>query len=88
MLDKLKLTDVIMWLEVSNMESPTTVRDIEELIKAQVQESLNLDYKRSNSISNKSRAEIAKDVSAFANSDGGLIIYGVEEKDHLPVKID
>lgn len=88
MLDKLKLTDIVVWLEVWDMESPTTVRDIEELIKAQVQESLNLDYKRSSSISNKSRAEIAKDVSAFANSDGGLIIYGVEEKDHFPVKID
>ena len=32
--------------------------------------------------------EIAKDVSAFANSDGGCIIYGIEEDKHLPKKID
>jgi predicted HTH transcriptional regulator len=62
------------------MELPKTVEDIQKLIGTQVQESLNLDYKRSSSISNKARAEIAKDASAFANSDGGLIIYGVEEK--------
>lgn len=70
------------------MELPKTVENIQKLIRTQVQESLNLDYKRSSSISNKARAEIAKDVSAFANSDGGLIIYGVEEKEHLPVRID
>lgn len=71
------------------MELPTTVRDVEKLINVQVQESLNLDYKDSRSLSNsKARAEIAKDVSAFANADGGLIIYGVEEKGHLPIRID
>lgn len=70
------------------MELPITVEDVEKLIQAEAQESLNLDYKRSNSIGNDKRAEIAKDVSAFANSDGGLIIYGVEENGHLPIGID
>ncbi|MDB6134692.1 MAG: Divergent domain protein [Verrucomicrobiales bacterium] len=34
----------------------------------------------------KYRAELTKDVSAFANSGGGLLIYGIEEdtKTHLP----
>src|SRR5205823_5737014 len=52
------------------------------------QESLHLDYKDSRAIDSSKFAEIAKDVSAFANSDGGLIIYGVQEKDHLPIGKD
>ena len=30
----------------------------------------------------KKKNEIAKDVSAFANSDGGIIIYGISEIGH------
>jgi len=66
------------------------INDVESLIKNQVQENLNLDYKRSMSLENneKNKNEISKDVSAFANSDGGKIIYGVIEKNHLPKEID
>lgn len=66
------------------------MNDIESLIKNQVQESLNLDYKRTKSLENNdhNKNEISKDVSAFANSDGGTIIYGVIEKNHIPEKID
>ncbi len=69
---------------------PTTKEEIEKLIKVQVQESLHLDYKQSEAIADNKRAEIAKDVYAFANSDGGLIVYGVvEDKEkRLPEKID
>jgi len=70
------------------MMPPSTISEIERLIRDQVQENIHLDYKASKAISQKSRDEIAKDVSAFANSDGGVLIYGVEEKDHLPVRID
>lgn len=70
------------------MNLPETIKDIERFIEARVQESINLGYKRSNSVDDKKRAEIAKDVSAFANSDGGLLIYGVEEQEHLPIKMD
>jgi predicted HTH transcriptional regulator len=31
---------------------------------------------------------LAKDASAFANADGGLLIYGVVEKGHIPVSVD
>lgn len=66
------------------------INDVESLIKNQVQENVNLDYKRSISLENneKNKNEISKDVSAFANSNGGKIIYGVEEENHLPKEID
>lgn len=63
---------------------------IEGLIRGKIQESLYLDYKRSESLENTEhcKKEISKDVSAFANSDGGKIIYGVIEEGHIPKKID
>lgn len=66
------------------------INDVESLIRNQVQENINLDYKRSISLENneKNKTEISKDVSAFANSNGGIIIYGVKEKNHLPEEID
>lgn len=70
------------------LDLPTTVADIDRLIADEVQESLHLDYKDSRAIDSSKFTEIAKDVSAFANSDGGLIIYGVQEKGHLPVSKD
>jgi len=70
------------------MNVPVKREDLELLIQQQVQESLHLDYKSSASLSKSGQKEIPKDVSAFANSDGGMIIYGIEESGHLPVRID
>ena len=70
------------------MNPPETVEDLELFIKKEVQESINLDYKDSRAVSKKKRHEIAKDVSAFANSDGGILIYGITEEQYLPTKID
>jgi hypothetical protein len=69
---------------------PKTIGEVESLIRHQIQESIHLDYKASPALSPEKTNEIAKDVSAFANSDGGILIYGVEEdKDrHVPLKID
>jgi predicted HTH transcriptional regulator len=69
---------------------PVNLADIESLVRNKVQESIHLDYKASPALDPKKSDEIAKDVSAFANSDGGLLIYGVEEDkaSHLPVQID
>jgi predicted HTH transcriptional regulator len=60
------------------------------LIRDEVQESLTLDYKRSSALGkwNTERNNLSKDISAFANSEGGMLIYGMEENGHLPTAID
>jgi predicted HTH transcriptional regulator len=70
------------------IDLPTTLAEIQTLIDTQVQESLHLDYKDSRALGRDKASEIAKDVSAFANADGGTIIYGVTETNHVPVEID
>lgn len=57
---------------------------IQSLIDNDIKESLNLDYKRE--LNNNK--EIAKDISSFANTNSGKIIYGVDEKDGLPNSIN
>lgn len=55
--------------------------DLQWHVDNQVEESLHLDYKAAYSLqkTDGKRAEVGKDVSAFANSDGGTIIYGMGE---------
>ena len=65
--------------------------DILSLIKNQIQESLTLEYKRSaalNKSDNSKKSELTKDISAFANSSGGVILYGMKEDGHYPTEID
>lgn len=64
--------------------------DLEDLMSNEIEESINLDYKSARSLdkSDRKKKEIAKDVSAFANSDGGIIIYGIVEENHKPQEID
>jgi len=61
------------------------ILDLINLIDNQVEENIHLDYKSADSLSKTvdKKKEIAKDVSAFANSDGGVIIYGIKEFDEL-----
>ncbi|WP_262510404.1 ATP-binding protein [Flavobacterium tistrianum] len=50
---------------------------------------MHLDYKVADSISstNKKKNENSKDVIAFANSNGGVIIYGVNKYDEAGMTI-
>lgn len=70
--------------------SEWTDADVEALIAADVRESLTLDYKRSAALGrdNVQRRELSKDISAFANSAGGVIVYGLAEKDGKPNRLD
>ena len=54
--------------------------DILALVKDRSEESLTLEFKACDALVNKKwREELAKDVSAFANSAGGTIVYGIKE---------
>jgi hypothetical protein len=68
---------------------------LESYITNQIEESLMLEYKAAAGLdrSDSKKAEITKDVSAMANSAGGLLIYGIAEyqnkiQSHRPEKID
>lgn len=61
--------------------------DLNNLITNSVCEDTNIDYKLPVFSNKNFNKELAKDVSAMANSDGGNTVYGIEEKDHFPKKI-
>ena len=67
-----------------------TEDDILALIQDGVKESIDLEYKGCGSLekNDNKKNEISKDISAFANSAGGTIIYGIIENNHLPIQID
>lgn len=68
-----------------------TLSDIKNLITNQIEENSQLEYKSGEALKHENKKEIIKDISAMANSAGGIIIYGVKEfdkeKNHLPEKI-
>src|ERR1700758_3350430 len=70
------------------MKSPSEWKeqDLQELINLKVEESLRLEFKRADSLddANTKKTEISKDVSAFANSAGGTIVYGIAESKQKP----
>ena len=67
---------------MSNIVYMRTKEDIQRLIDNEVEESTTLEYKSSFAIQNpKWREELAKDISAMANSNGGTIVFGIKQKD-------
>jgi len=66
-----------------------TLDTINLLILNEVEENIHLDYKSGDALktNDKGKNEITKDVSSFANADGGIIIYGLSEKEHKPTSI-
>ena len=72
------------------MESIWTTKRLRRLIDDKVEEDLHLEYKGADALltSEGKKNELSKDISAFANADGGVVIYGMSETDHLPTNID
>ena len=60
--------------------------DLLELIQIKAEENLHRDWKdsRSPDRTNHAKTEISKDISAFANSDGGVVVYGIEQEKQPP----
>ncbi len=77
------------------MEDSWDQARLQQLIDNQEPESLRLEYKGSGSLdsNNNHRDEITKDVSAMANADGGIVIFGIScpkagNMRHLPEALD
>ncbi|MFA5191480.1 MAG: ATP-binding protein [Verrucomicrobiia bacterium] len=75
--------------------SQWTKEKLEQMIADAAEESLTLEYKSALALAktDSDKAEITKDVSAFANSSGGVLIYGIAEpadraKRHFPERLD
>lgn len=71
-----------------------TEAKLQNFITSEIEESLMLEYKAAEALdrADLKKKEITKDVSAMANSAGGIIVYGIsenqqEDKRHLPGKI-
>ena len=66
-----------------------SIDDIYDLIRNEVEENIHLDYKEARALGREDakKADITKDVSSFANADGGIIVYGVSEENHKPKEI-
>lgn len=67
-----------------------TKEDLLRLIGDALPESIFLDYKSTEALkkTDGKRSELSKDVSAFANSAGGQLVYGIIEEDQKPLRID
>jgi hypothetical protein len=77
------------------MENKWDKEKVQQYINDEIEENSNLDYKAADALgkNDERKKEITKDVSAMANSAGGIIIYGIREynahgKKHLPEKLD
>lgn len=78
-----------------DMSEQWTQSKLQQLIDEEIEENLALDYKGADALqkTDGKKNEITKDVSAMANADGGILIYGISEYDeidtrHLPEKLD
>lgn len=67
-----------------------TQSDIDLIISTKQEENIHLEFKASGSLTNSdsNKKELSKDVSSFANSDGGIIIYGISEKNDKAESVD
>lgn len=60
------------------------IETLNSFIENEIEESIHIEFKSGEALSKTDlkKKEVSKDVSAIANSDGGIIIYGISEKNH------
>lgn len=65
-----------------------TEQDLTDLLNNEIPEGRQLDYKRDiPSDTKESRVEFISDISSFANTDGGDIVFGIDEVNGVPAEI-
>lgn len=66
-------------------KSHYTEEDVNNLITGKIEENWYLEFKRAEALGSTDliKKEITKDVSSFANTIGGIIIYGIKEENHV-----
>jgi hypothetical protein len=66
-----------------------TEDDLQYLIDEEVPEGRNLEYKGTLNLSDsESKRKLLKTVSAFANTSGGVLIYGISEENGIPKSLE
>lgn len=60
------------------------IETLVSFIDNEIEESIHIEFKSGEALSktDSKKKEVSKDVSAFANSDGGIIVYGISEQNH------
>ena len=69
------------------MDTQWSQARIENLVTSQVAESMHFEFKREPYAGDSGKNELRKDVSAFANAEGGCLVIGIEEKDEVAVGV-
>ncbi|TGQ86292.1 ATP-binding protein [Mesorhizobium sp. M8A.F.Ca.ET.208.01.1.1] len=66
-----------------------SIDDLESLVALEAREDVHLEFKRSAFVIERKSNDLSKEICAFANSDGGAIVIGIEEgKSGVAVAID
>ena len=61
--------------------------DLQDLIDNREPENAHLEYKSEGPVKGEAKKKFLKTVSGFANSRGGVLIYGIREDEGIPVEI-
>lgn len=68
--------------------SEVSIEDIETIVRDKIPESRTVDYKLElHPKTDGGNKEFLKDISAFANTMGGYLIYGIDEEEGVPTEI-